>query len=389
MKVLYIIDSLVGYGAEKSLAQMALQFKEVEPVFIHLYKGDEMKPILEKHGIKIHSLNLEPKTTFKKIRALVIPIVKIEKPQIIHSTLFKADKVARGIKKHFPNILLVGSFVSNSYSKNRYGRLDFVSRLKLFSTQIRDRISISKVDYIISNSQAIMETNLHALNVPREKVKVIYRGRKIEKEDISVEPQINFKQELGLLSSQIVFLNVGRLHKGKGQRDLVFSFKDLVQEVPNLVLLIAGEGYLRKELEDLIHTLDLQDKIYLLGYREDVPHLLALADYFIFPSYYEGLSGALVEAILAKIPCVVSNIPENRECFPEEGGLFFTAGDVKELKKRMQEALSLDWETKLAESQEYARAKFNIRTVSKEYEDFYKEIYDGFCREKTRINFLL
>ncbi len=383
MKVLYIIDSLVGYGAEKSLAQMALQFKEVEPVFIHLYKGDEMKPILEKQGIKIYSLNLEPKTTFKEIRALVIPIVKIEKPQIIHSTLFKADMVARGIKKHFPDILLVGSFVSNSYSKNRYGKLDFVSRLKLFSTQIRDRVSISKVDYIISNSVAIMETNLQALKVPRKKVKVIYRGRKIDKKDISVEPQINFKQELGLFDSQIVFLNVGRLHKGKGQKDLVYAFKDLVQEVPNLVLLIAGEGFLRKELEDLIHTLDLQDKIYLLGYREDVPHLLALADYFIFPSYYEGLSGALVEAILAKKPCVVSNIPENRECFPEMGGLFFTAGDVKELKKRMQEALSLDWKTKLAESQEYARAKFNIQTVSKEYEDFYKEIYDGFYREKA------
>ena len=188
MKVVYIIDTLSGYGAEKSIMQIADNLTYTTPVFIQLYKGYEIGNLYEKESIKIYSLRLENNQSngLEKI----IEIIKLEGPEIIHSTLFRADQYARQLKKIFPSIILVGSFVSNSYSSNRFKQLSFISKLKLRSTQFRDRISAGNVDYFISNSLAIKKSNVKALGVPSNKVEVIYRGRRFEKKYI--DKDLNF-----------------------------------------------------------------------------------------------------------------------------------------------------------------------------------------------------
>ncbi len=376
MKVLFLIDSLKGYGAEKSIVQIALHLEEVTPIFIHLYKGDKLKSSLEKKGIKVYSLELDAEYSFKDAVNSITPIIEGEKPEIIHSTLFRADMVARKLKNVFPHIVLVGSLVSNSYGINRYKQLSPISRIKLFSTQLKDRMTAGKVDFFVCNSKAIKKTNIRALGIPRNKVKVIYRGRCFEDYLPTTETVSLLKKEFNL-DEQLIFLNVSRLHKGKGQLDLLKAFKVLNAQNPNTVLLIAGEGSFRGELEDLIKSLGLGKNVFLLGYREDVAKLLALADYFVFPSYFEGLPGALIEAIISKTPSIVSDIAENRECFVENGALFFQSGNIKDLGDKIEEALILgDWKERTENSLENARKNFEIKKVSKEYESFYKKIIE-------------
>jgi len=376
MKVLFLIDSLEGYGAEKSIVQIAMNLEEITPVFVHLYSGDKLKSILVGRGIKVYSLELDSEYGFRKAVNSIIPIIEREKPEIIHSTLFRADMVARKLKQVFPHIFLVGSFVSNSYGINRYKLLSPISRIKLFSTQLKDRMTAGKVDFFVCNSKAIKKSNIRALGIHRNKVKVIYRGRCFENYLPTTESLSLLKKELNL-EEQIVFLNVSRLHKGKGQLDLLKAFKVLNTQYPNTVLLIAGEGSFREELEDLIKSLGLEKNVFLLGYREDVAKLLALADYFVFPSYFEGLPGALIEAIISKTPSIVSDIAENRECFMENGALFFKSGNIKELGDKMMEALIIrDWKERTESSLENARKNFEIKKVSKEYESFYMKIVE-------------
>jgi len=376
MKVLFLIDSLEGYGAEKSIVQIAMNLEEITPVFVHLYRGDKLKSVLEGRGIKVYSLELDSEYSFNEAVNSIIPIIEGEKPEIIHSTLFRADRVARKLKQVFPHIFLVGSFVSNSYGINRYKQLSLISRIKLFSTQLKDRMTAGKVDFFVCNSKAIKKSNIRALGIHKNKVKVIYRGRCIEDYLTTTETVSLLKKELNL-EEQIVFLNVSRLHKGKGQLDLLRAFKVMNGQNPNTVLLIAGEGSFRRELEDLIKSLGLEKNVFLLGYREDVSKLLALADYFVFPSYFEGLPGALIEAIISKTPSIVSDIAENRECFVENGALFFQSGNIKELGDKMAEALNIeDWEERTESSLENARKNFEIKKVSREYESFYKKIVE-------------
>ncbi len=374
MKVLFIIDSLEGYGAEKSIVQIAMHMEEVTPVFIHLYKGDKLKPSLELRGIKVYSLDLNSEYSFNEAVNLIIPIINNERPEIIHSTLFRADMVARKLKGVFPHIFLVGSFVSNSYGINRYKQLSSLSKLKLFSTQLKDKMTSSNVDFFICNSNAIKKTNLRALRIPEDKVRVIFRGRCFKDYKSNKDSLNSLNEELNL-TDEYIFLNVSRLHKGKGQADLIKAFALVCKMVPNSVLLISGEGSFRGELEDLIKTLRLEENVFLLGYREDIPELLSIADYFVFSSYFEGLPGALIEAIISKIPTIVSDIPENVECLAKDGALFFKAGDILELSRKMEEALIMNnWQPKIESSYNYARENFDIAKVSLKYEKFYQEI---------------
>ena len=371
MKVLFIIDTLIGYGAEKSLVEIILRFKKINATVVHLYEGDELKGKLENNGVSVYSLNLTQKQSSQDVLRILKSIIQTENPKIIHTTLFRSEIVGRRLKKIYPDILLVGSFVSNSYSKHRYRNLSLLSQIKLLSTQWKDKLSAGKVDFFISNSKAIKFSNAKALGVDKDKIVVIYRGRDVsslnKKDGSFVLNEID-------LQNKKVFLNVARLQKSKGQMDLLRAFKGFNQKHRESILLIVGEGNYRKKLEMFIEINSLEKEVYLLGYRKDVSDILSLSDFFIFPSYYEGLPGALIEAILSKTPTIISDIPENRECIPENTALFFEPGNIQGIQKRMEQALQpRDWSKRTYKARDYAILNFNIDNVSKEYEEFYFE----------------
>ena len=85
---------------------------------------------------------------------------------------------------------------------------------------------------------------------------------------------------------------------------------------------IVGKGELEKYLTDLIQSLGLENKVYLLGYRTDVSELCQAADLFIFPSRQEGLPVALMEAIACKTNVICSNIRGNVDLVLDDAYLF-------------------------------------------------------------------
>jgi glycosyltransferase involved in cell wall biosynthesis len=370
MKVLYIIDSLKAYGAEKSLVLLAMSFKNIEPVFISLSGHSELQPILESNGIRVYSGIADDKTSNSAWVKKIMEIVKKEKPSIIHSTLFKSDAISRKLNAKFPEIRFVGSLVSNSYSKNRYNTISVLSRLKLLTTQLRDRASVGKVDYFISNSEAIVESNIKALGIPKDKIRVIHRGRNLPVKNLNKYSELKERYQ-----GKKIFISVGRLCKSKGQLDLVRAFKSIDAKALNVVLLIIGDGPHYHKLNEEIRSSNLEDHIELMGYRNDVDTFFQLSDYFIFPSYFEGLPGALIEAIMAKVPCLVSDIPENRECFPKGGGLYFKAGNINSIALKIRESIKIEnWDEKVEENYRFAINKFSLDLAVKKYEEFYFDI---------------
>lgn len=372
MKVLFLIDSLIGYGAEKSIVEIIIRLKKADAIVVHLFEGDQLKNRLQDHAVKVYSLNLRQKRIGSKAIKVLKSIIEIEKPQIIHTTLFSSEMAGRKLKRFYPEILLVGSFVSNSYSKIRYRQLPILSQFKLLTTQWRDKISASKVDFFISNSKAIQFSNAKVLGIDENKISIIYRGRNIS--SMSKNQNSNIKNEIDL-ENKNVFLNIARLQRSKGHMDLILAFKLFQREYKESVLLIAGEGNYRKTLEQYIKKNNLEEVIYLLGYRGDITALLDYSSVFIFPSYYEGLSGALVEAAIAKKPIIASDIPENRECLAKDAALFFPPGDINALKSQMEKSISCDnWQEKLEKSYVHVRDNFEISQISEKYDQFYKKI---------------
>lgn len=119
------------------------------------------------------------------------------------------------------------------------------------------------------------------------------------------------RQSLGIKDGEFFLLSVGELTPNKNHEMAIRALK-LLEDTP-IRYVIAGRGERMEELKALVRELNLEDRVQLLGYRNDVPKLYAAADAFVFPSFREGLSVALMEAMAAGLPCVVAPIRGNTD----------------------------------------------------------------------------
>lgn len=155
------------------------------------------------------------------------------------------------------------------------------------------------------------------------------------------------RKELGVKPDQVLFLTVGELIERKNHKVLLQAMKKLNNS--NAVLLIAGDGEKKLSLEKEIHELGLRESVRMLGFRSDVKELLKVADCFVFPSYQEGLPGALMEAMASGLPCIASKIRGNIDAL-QDSGFMFDPDDVDGLVELMK--VMFDRSSREAEGQE-------------------------------------
>lgn len=161
--------------------------------------------------------------------------------------------------------------------------------------------------------------------------------------NIKIIPNPVFKPLL--LKSNILKINtvvsVGRLCKFKGFDVLILAMAKLIKNYTNLKLIIYGEGYWRKNLENLINSLNLQNTVYLPGAVYDIQAELIKADLFVFPSLYEGFPNALCEAMAVGLPVIASNCSGNTDIVRDKiDGLLFSIGDVDRLYKTIEDLIN-------------------------------------------------
>jgi glycosyltransferase involved in cell wall biosynthesis len=164
---------------------------------------------------------------------------------------------------------------------------------------------------------AVSENNrrlvCESFQIPREQMLCIYNGVKLPSTSVNwsdadiTQLRQEVRQELGLPANSRLVLTVGRLDLEKGYGDLVPIIPQIIQEFPEVRFIWVGDGEARKYLINQVSEYRVQDKVLLLGYRRDVPRLLKSADLFVFPTHYEGLPFALLEAMAYNLPVVASD----------------------------------------------------------------------------------
>jgi glycosyltransferase involved in cell wall biosynthesis len=380
-RILFIIDTLQTGGAEKSLLEICSRFKKYQAVFFTLFPGEELKAAFEKKGIAVKQFHFKPSYQFSKMARHIAADIQAEAPLLIHSTLFRADMVARQLKKQ-EHIPLVNSLVNNSYSRARYHSISFSQKLKLKVIQYWDAYTSHRADAFIANSDTVKQSHVQALGIAADKIQVIYRGRDAMQFSSVKQEEVEALWQTFNTRGKTVFLNVSRLLPRKAQLDLISAFHKVYQKHSKVMLLIAGEGDYRATLQKEIQALGLSQQVLFLGNRRDIPVLLKLANYFVFPSRYEGLPGALIEAMLARTPIIASAIPENLECVSSESALLFPAGDVQALAAQMFQAMQdTDWQTRTEKAYAYALQHFEINNIAAQYEDYYDALLMNSKRE--------
>lgn len=119
------------------------------------------------------------------------------------------------------------------------------------------------------------------------------------------------RRELGIPDEAAVLLSVGDLNKNKNHRAVLEALAGL--EDRNLYYVVCGRGPLKEELETLAREKGLGDRVRFVGYRDDIPAFYAMADVFVFPSFREGLSVSVMEAMASGLPIVCSRIRGNTD----------------------------------------------------------------------------
>ena len=148
--------------------------------------------------------------------------------------------------------------------------------------------------------------------------------------------------ELGVAPDERLILSVGNLYPVKGHRTLVRGLADLARRRPELrwKAAIAGRGEEAEWLRGFVRESGLGDRVYLLGFRDDVPDLLNACDVFVLPSLSEGLPLALLEAMLAGKPPVASAVGGVAEVIREgETGITVPPADPDVLSGALERLL--------------------------------------------------
>lgn len=121
------------------------------------------------------------------------------------------------------------------------------------------------------------------------------------------------KSEFGIPAEYKTVVHVGRFAPPKNHTKIAEIAAAYLHNCNDTCFILVGDGALRKEIEDLVKLKHLDDKFRFAGARSDVPRILRSADAFLFPSLWEGLGGAVIEAVAAGLSMVVSDLPAIRE----------------------------------------------------------------------------
>ena len=312
--VLYVIDSLHGGGAETSLLEIlpGLARHRIRTTIVTLLADDGVfEERLSNLGVKhLRLRRQDPVRISLELRSLI----RSTRPHLIHTTLLFANLCGRlaGRSTRTPVITTLANqdYGPEHRANSRFGAWSVrtVHGLDLITAPLTTQFHAVSADVATVMSRR--------LRISPTRIQTVYRGRDAHRLGFhSTARRSRSRAGLSLDPAAPVVLSVGRLDYQKGMETTIDAFRRILNRRPDAVLLIAGrpgnaDGVIRAEAERT-------PGVRLLGHRTDVPDLMCAADVLSFPSRWEGLSGALVEAMALRLAIVASNISSIAETIGE------------------------------------------------------------------------
>lgn len=283
INVLQLITGLGMGGAEKVVLDLAkyTSKKDFNTFVVSLSKRDELlKEFLDN---KINTTILNKTNSIKDIFLLIYELnsfIKNKKIQIIHAHMTHSIIIASLLKILNPSLKIV-----------------YTSHNLFIGSKLREFIIWSLKPF--RNKDILFSKDILKYFY-KSNFKIIPNGIKINKYNLDLPK-----------NKQFTFISIGRLETVKNHKFLIELAKDLKDKY-EFKIQIVGQGYLKKELEELIKKYKVENHVELLGLRNDISELLNKAHCFLMPSLWEGLPIVILEAGASSLPIVstpVGSIP--------------------------------------------------------------------------------
>jgi glycosyltransferase involved in cell wall biosynthesis len=191
--------------------------------------------------------------------------------------------------------------------------------------------ALKSADRIICYTQMEKEKLVDMLKIDSEKISVIPNGVNIDL--FHPDPDTDKRSDQ---SKAITILWVGRFVRGKGVEYIIQAAKKLVKEVPDLKILLVGDGPSKEKIKSLIEKFDLNKNVIIKENiaNENMPKIYQKSDIFVLPSLNEGVPKTLLEAMACGKPVIISEFPHLAELI-KNAALTFPKGDVHALADKI------------------------------------------------------
>jgi len=362
VRVMHIIWSLDLGGAEQVVVNLTrhLNRERFQPIVCCLNEKGRYASLVENEGIPIFEMNKKPKLDLFLIPRLVKLIKRME-IDLIHTHLFSANLWGRIAAK------LAGVPVIST----EHGMDTWRNSIDLALDQWLTSFN-AKIVCVSEGVKKFYSTRNYSLN---GKVKIIHNGIEIDK-FAPASDRIEIRRQLGLGPDTHVVGIVGRLVPEKAHNDFIDAIKLLSDQDQQIRGLIIGEGKLLNQLKAKVIKMRLEDKIYFLGNRKELPILYQAMDVFVMSSLREGFPLTILEAMAAKVPIVATNVGGVGECIEhEKDGILVEPKNPKKLAEAIQRILT-DQNLKeklIHHANEKVRSRFSVQKMTKDHELLYEE----------------
>jgi glycosyltransferase involved in cell wall biosynthesis len=199
-------------------------------------------------------------------------------------------------------------------------------------------------------------------------------GIDIKKFEQKQVDKIEKRKEIGLTEKAFVVLSVGELNKNKNHETVIKAIAKLNN--PRICYVICGQGVLEDYLKKMIKDLEIEKQVKLLGFRKDISEICKVTDIFAFPSFREGLSVSLMEAMASGLPVVCTDIRGNSDLIKDgQGGYLKKPADIDGFSNAIQKIyINQSYRDSFGEFNKIAIRKFRIENVISNMERIYSEV---------------
>ncbi len=325
MKTLHLIDSLRSGGAENLLKTIFEKEVSNSELFLFcLRKSATMIEILHPNIYISKSEKRYSLKTFFEIKKLI----KEKNIEVLHCHLTKSKVIGLLLKIFFRSSLKIIFHEHGEIMVNENKNWNHLYRFIL-------RFFQNKINCFLSTSDISSKHLIEKCKIPEEKI--IYLPNVVNLEKFNRE---NLKidvlwEKLRLRIPPYVFVIgfIGRLEKIKGCEYLIRSIPYLQMDYR---MLVVGTGSLQDELENIVHSFHVEEQVLFLGYRSDIPNILALCDVVVVPSENESFPIITVESRAMGVPVVAANVQGLNEVLRDgQTSLLFEAKNPKDLAEKL------------------------------------------------------
>ncbi len=369
IKVLHLIECLERGGAQRRLVNdlKLINKDRFSNVVFCIRNGMELSKEIEALGIEVYLLEDFSKGHFGKLLYL-IRYLKKNKIDILHSQIFWADIYGRIAGK----IAGVKHIVSTIQGIAHDPGIPFAYS---FKQKFLD-IAVGKIagTKYIAVSEFVKDYIARTFRVNKKLINVIYNYVDCKRWQ-TADPQAikKLRQEFRLRDDEHILITVGRLEPPKGHIYVLKAMPAILRERP-VKYLIVGDGCFKEELLSIARELNIEEHVIFTGERRDVMEIVHLSDIFVFPTLTEGLSLALLEAMVAGISCIATSIPPNLEIIEDKvNGLTVAPQSTEDIINAVLFLIkNVDESKRLRlEAQKTVRTKFSGECNVKMLENYY------------------